>query len=146
MPANTMVRPNWRKNCPVMPDIKAIGKKVTASHRVMATAAIPISIRPFSAASSGASPIFRWRIIFSSTTTESSTKIPIHKVIPISDIMLKVNPAEYITKNVAIKEVGIATITAAMERQPRKNRNRTKPVVIRPSIRVPKVLFREFRT
>ena len=142
MPAKTIVSPNWRKNWPVMPDIKAIGKKVTASHRVMAIAAMPISLRPFSAATSGCSPICRCRTIFSSTTMESSTRIPMHRVMPIRDIMLKVKPAMYITKKVAIREVGIATITAAVERQPRRNRKSTSPVVHRPSTNVPSVLCR----
>ena len=58
-PAKTMVRPNCRKYCPVIPSIKAMGTKTAASQRVMATAAIPISMRPFSAAAKESSPIRR---------------------------------------------------------------------------------------
>ena len=145
-PAKTMVRPNWRKYCPVMPCMKAIGMKTAASQSVMAMAAMPISVRPFSAASSGASPICRWRTMFSSTTIESSTRMPTQSVMPIRDIMLKVKPARYMTKNVEISDVGIAIMTAAVERQPRRNRKSTRPVVMRPSISVFIVLCSEART
>ena len=144
-PANTIVRPNCLKNCPVIPSINAIGKKTAISQSVIAIAAIPISIRPFSAASLGDSPSLRCRVIFSNTTIESSTSIPIHNVIPIRDIMLNVNPAKYITKKVDISDVGIAIITARVERQPRRNKKSTSPVVIRPSINVPSVLWSDVR-
>ena len=77
---------------------------------------------------------------------ESSTRIPIHKDMPIRDIMLKVKPAAYIKKNVAMREVGMAIMTAEEERQPRRKRYRTRPVVTRPSSKVRSVLFREFFT
>ena len=141
--AKTIVRPNCRKNCPVMPVIKAIGKKTTTSHNVMAIAAMPISVRPSSAAMRASFPICICRCMFSRTTIESSTSMPIQSAMPISDIMLKVNPAMYITKKVLIKEVGMATITATVERQPRRKKNKTKLVVISPSTTVPKVLCNE---
>ena len=77
---------------------------------------------------------------------ESSTKMPIQVAMPIRDIILKVNPAAYIKKKVAIREVGIAIMTAEAERQPRRKRYRTRPVVTRPSSKVRSVLFREFLT
>ncbi len=117
-----------------------------ASQSVMATAAMPISVRPFSAATSGASPMRRWRVIFSSTTIESSTSMPTHSVMPMSDIILNVKPNIYIAKNVEMSEVGMAIMTAAVERQPRRNRNSTSPVVIRPSMSVPSVLCSEVLT
>lgn len=43
-------------------------------------------------------------------------------------------------KKEAIREVGIAIMTAAAERQPRRKRKSTRPVVKRPSTRVPRVL------
>lgn len=77
---------------------------------------------------------------------ESSTRIPIHSAIPISDIILKVKPARYIRKKVAISEVGIAIITAIEDFQPRRKRYKTSPVVTRPSSSVFSVLLRESRT
>ena len=145
-PAKTIVRPNWRKYWPVMPCMKAIGMKTAASQSVMAMAAMPISVRPFSAAVAGVSPSFRWRTMFSSTTIESSTRMPTQSVMPISDIMLKVKPARYMTKNVAMSEVGIAIMTAAVERQPRRKKKSTRPVVMSPSMSVFIVLCSESRT
>lgn len=138
--------PNCLKNWPVALCIKAIGKNTTTSQSVIAIAAIPISLRPSSAATSALLPIARKRWIFSNTTMESSTRIPIHSAIPISDIILKVKPARYIRKKVAISEVGIAIITAIEDFQPRRNRYKTSPVVTSPSSSVFSVLLRESRT
>ena len=59
--AETTVKPNWRKNCPTCPDMRATGVKTTTSTRVMAMAARPISARPLIAARRGGSPLARWR-------------------------------------------------------------------------------------
>ena len=68
--------------------------------------------------------------------------MPTQRVMPISDIILKVKPKRYMTKKVAISEVGMAIMTAAVERQPRRKKNSTSPVVMRPSTSVPIVLCR----
>ena len=60
--------------------------------------------------------------------------------------MLKVKPARYMTKNVAMSEVGIAIMTAAVERQPRRKKKSTRPVVMSPSMSVFIVLCSESRT
>ena len=39
-------------------------------------------------------------------------------------------------KNVEIRDVGMATITAREDRQPRRKKNRTRPVVQSPSMSV----------
>ena len=65
---------------------------------------------------------------------------------PMRDIMLKVKPAMYMTKKVEMSEVGMATSTATVERQPRKKKYSTRLVVIRPSIKASKVLVSEFST
>ena len=64
---------------------------------------------------------------------------------PMRDIILKVKPARYMTKNVEMRDVGMAIITAKVERQPRRKKKRTRPVVKRPSMRVCSVLCRELR-
>ena len=66
--AEAITRPNWRKKPPTVPDMNATGVNTTTSTRVIAMAAIPISLRPLMAASCGSSPISRWRKMFSSTT------------------------------------------------------------------------------
>jgi len=98
-------------NLPTMPVRKAIGKNTTTSTSVIAIAALPISVRPVYAASSGASPWSRWRTIFSSTTIESSTRIPIVRPSPMSEITSSVNPKSFITMNVASNETGIEIMT-----------------------------------
>ena len=65
---------------------------------------------------------------------------------PMRDIMLKVKPAMYMAKNVEMRDVGMAIMTARVERQPRRKKNKTVPVVMSPSMRVCKVLCRELRT
>ncbi len=55
------VIPNWRKNCPVMPPMNAIGTKTTTSTSVIVIAARPISVRPLRAASLGSSRSRRCR-------------------------------------------------------------------------------------
>ena len=69
--------------------------------------------------------------------------MPMQSAIPIRDIMLKVNLAMNIRKKVAISEMGIAIMTAEEERQPRRNKYNTNPVVNSPSSNVCSVLFRE---
>lgn len=74
--------------------------------------------------------------MLSSTTIESSTKIPIQRDKPIRDIIFSVNFITYIIKKVAIREVGMATSTINEDFQLFKNINKTKAVVIIPSIKV----------
>ncbi len=49
--------PNSASCTPTCPPAKAIGKNTTTSTIVITIAAVPISLRPLSAASAGASPI-----------------------------------------------------------------------------------------
>ena len=144
--ANTIVRPNCLKNWPVRLLMKAIGRNTTTSQSVIATAAIPISVRPSTAARAASSPRSKCLWIFSKTTMESSTKIPMHSVIPMSDIMLNVNPATYIAKNAAMREAGIAMMTDAVLRQPRRKKKSMSPVVTSPSASVPSVPESAVRT
>ena len=57
--ASARNRANSVNRRPIIPCMKAIGMNTAASQSVMAIAAIPISFRPFSAASFGSSPICR---------------------------------------------------------------------------------------
>src|SRR6266566_1590321 len=78
---------------------------------VMAIAAMPISPRPVSAAWCGFSPRCRWRWMFSSTTIESSTRMPIISARAIRLMMLRLKPSAYMTRNVLIRLVGMASST-----------------------------------
>ena len=55
------VRPNWKKNRPIMPSMKATGTNTATMERVVATTARPISEVASSAARMRGLPISRWR-------------------------------------------------------------------------------------
>ena len=57
------------------------------------------------------------RVMFSSTTIESSTRIPIVKPRPIIEMMSTVKPITRIMMNVASSELGIAIMTTSALRQ-----------------------------
>ena len=104
-----------KANCfiifPIMPPVSAIGKNTTTSTRVIAKAVKPISFLPSKAACLLFFPISRCLNIFSSTTIESSTRMPITKDIARRVIKLKVKLKAYMKIRVVINEAGIATIT-----------------------------------
>ena len=70
--------------------------------------------------------------MFSRTTTASSMRMPITSDSAISDIMLKVKPATYMKKNVAMTEVGSASAVMSVERQSRMNRKMTSTAMMPP--------------
>ncbi len=94
MVAKTTVNPNCLKNCPTIPDIKAIGVKTTTFVIAAAITATAISEVPFSAANLGDSPRSIRRAMFSNTTIEFATSIPMESPKAISVITFKVNPAK----------------------------------------------------
>ena len=66
-----------RKNCPMIPEMKATGAKMQTSDRVAAMTAKTTSLLPLMAAETGSgSSSSRWRKMFSSTTMASSTTTP----------------------------------------------------------------------
>ena len=106
---------------PTCPPMNAIGKNTTTSTSVIATAAAPISSRPSTAACSGVAPSSaKCRSIFSRTTVESSTRIPMTSDMPISEIVSSVNPKTFITVSAIPSEVGIETQTTIALRHDRK--------------------------
>ncbi len=120
--ATTTHSENSTKNLPTTPGRNAIGKNTTTSTRVMTIAAKPISERPFTAAMSGGSPSLWWRSMFSSTTIESSTRMPTTSVIASSETVSMVKFAIFITVSVMNSEVGIAmSTTTELRHDPRKN-------------------------
>ena len=73
--------------------------------------------------------------MFSSTTMESSTSMPMQRARAIVDTMFSVNFRRYIMKKVAMSEVGMATRTMSEERHSRRKRRRTRAVTAMPSRR-----------
>ena len=133
--AHTITRPNSRMYSPMIPDMNAIGANTTTSTSVIATAAPPISARPAMAASSGGLPISRWRVMFSMTTIESSTRMPIVSDSPMSESTSIVKPSIHTTKNVASSDAGIAIRTTSALRHTCRNSSSTIAVSTIPSPR-----------
>ena len=119
--ATATVRPNSLRIFPSCPGKNAIGTKTTTSTSVTTTAASPISSRPLRAAVIAFSPIARCRSMFSRTTIESSTRIPMTSVIAMSEMVSSVKPMRYIAPSVIPSDVGIASMTTtALRQEPRK--------------------------
>ena len=106
--ATEMVSPNWRKNCPVMPFMKATGTKTAISVKVVAITASAISRVPSLAALAGGSPSSRRRVMLSRTTTASSMRRPMASDRPSSVSWFREKPITYMKKRVPITEVGSA--------------------------------------
>ena len=90
--ATATVRPNWKKNCPTMPFMKAIGTNTATIANVVAMTASPISSVPSRAAAGWLLPMPRWRTMFSRTTIASSINNPMQSDSAISVIMFSVKP------------------------------------------------------
>ena len=119
--ATVTTMPNSCMYLPTNPLRNASGKNTTTSTSVIAIAAPPISVRPLIAASPGDCPMSRCRVMFSSTTIESSTRIPMISESPISETLSSVRPMMRMTTNVASSEDGIAIITTAALRHACRN-------------------------
>jgi hypothetical protein len=104
---NTTTRENSLSIPPIIPDTNARGRKTTTSTMVIATAVNPISDLPSMAALRRSLPISMWRLIFSSTTMESSTRIPIIKESAINVSILSEKLKIYIATKTEMMEAGI---------------------------------------
>ena len=107
-----------------------IGTYTTTSVSVTAIAARPISPRPFSAAAIGFSPRLRCRVVFSRTTMESSTRMPIISAMAIREMVFRLKPMAYMSRKVLTRQVGIETSTIAVLRQVCRKRKRTTAVMM----------------
>ncbi len=125
--ATVTTMPNSCMYLPTNPLRNASGRNTTTSTSVIAIAALPISVRPLIAASPGDCPMSRCRVMFSSTTIESSTRMPMMSERPISDTLSSVSPITRITTNVASSDDGIAIITTTALRQACRNSMSTTP-------------------
>src|SRR5574344_462605 len=108
---NTITSENSRSMFPIIPVTRAIGTKTTTSTRVMATAVKPISERPSTAAFFLFFPISMCRCIFSNTTMESSTKIPMTSDRAKRVIIFSEKSKIYMAANTEMMDAGIETKT-----------------------------------
>ncbi|MDA0301521.1 MAG: hypothetical protein O2822_03265 [Chloroflexi bacterium] len=122
--AAAIVKPNSLKNPPIWPLTSPVGANTTTSTSVIAIAARPISARPISAASNGASPRARCRKMFSSTTMESSTRMPMVSVSPSMLRKLRLNPISSINTKVVSSVVGMDNSTMPAARALWRNSSR----------------------
>ena len=76
MTAATMVQPNCLNTRPGMPLMTAVGRKTTTSVAVVASTASAISLTASSVASRTGLPSRTWRVMFSTSTIASSTRMP----------------------------------------------------------------------
>ncbi len=111
------VRPNWRKNWPMMPLMNATGTNTATMVSVVARTLSAISSVPRRAASRGGSPRSRCLKMFSRTTTASSMSRPMASERPRSVIMFSVKPSTYMRKNVAMTLVGSANALMMVDRR-----------------------------
>ena len=115
--------PKLEKNRPTIPPMKATGRKITTSERLVARTASAISLVPTRAASIASIPSSSmWRKMFSWTTTASSITIPIARISASIVILLSVNPMYCMNRNVGMIDVGIARVAMTVVRQSRMNR------------------------
>ncbi len=104
-----------------MPPTKTTGKKTASVVSVEALIAVATSDAPFTAASLGGVPPWTCRTMFSRTTIELSTSIPIPSASPLRVIRLRVSPPKYSKAIVASTETGIdSAITTTLPKLSRK--------------------------
>ena len=106
-PATTT--PNSLNKEPINPCKKITGMNTTASVIDVEITAKKISLLPSLAASFKLNPSSNFLNIFSVTTIPSSTTKPVANTMASKVSTLMENPAKYIIKKVAIKEIGIST-------------------------------------
>ena len=128
--AAASVTPNSRNNLPTKPSKNITGKKTTASVSEVEITAKNISLLPSRAAFLMGMPSSNFRKIFSVTTIPSSTTNPVASTIPNKVSILIENPKRYITKKVAINDIGISIsgrIAISQLRKKKKITNTTSP-------------------
>ena len=102
--------------------MKAIGRKITISDRLVASTASAISRVPFRAASIPSMPSSSMcRKMFSCTTTASSITMPMARIRPSIVMLLSVKPMYLMNTNVGMIDVGIASVAIRVVRQSRMN-------------------------
>jgi hypothetical protein len=134
--AKATVMPKAKKKRPMMPLMKATGMKTAMTEKVVASTASPISLVPSRAAVTWSSPCSRCRTMFSRTTIASSISSPMASDSAISVIMFKVMPANRITMNAEITEIGRVSPVMTVDRQELRKMNTMKTVSSPPMMSV----------
>jgi len=119
------VQPNWTKNLPAMPGMKAVGRNTAIRVKVVAITARPISSAASSAACNGLLPMRMWRTMFSLSTIASSTRMPTTSDSASSVTTLSVKPSRYIAAKVGMIDSGSATAATKVARQSRRKNQTT---------------------
>ena len=115
--AKATVIPNWKKNRPTIPFIKATGTNTAMTDIVVASTASPISLVPSRAAVKWSSPRSKWRTMFSRTTMASSMSMPMAKDRAIRVSTFRVIPMKFITVKEEMTEMGRVRPVMTVERQ-----------------------------
>ncbi len=123
--ASDSVIANSRNSRPISPVISRIGRNTAISERLIDTTVKPTSRAPSSAACMRGLPFSMWRMMFSSTTTASSTTKPVATISAISERLSIEKPSTYIAPKVPMIETGTAAVGISVARQLRRNTNTT---------------------
>ena len=123
--ATARVTENSRNRRPTMPPISRMGMNTAIRDRLIDSTVKPTSRAPSRAACIGAMPASICRHIFSSTTTASSTTKPVAMVSAISDRLLMLKPARYMTPKLPSSDTGTATAGISAARTLRRNSTTT---------------------
>ena len=139
------VTANSRKRRPTTPPIKRMGMNTATRERLMESTVNPISRAPRRAASRGAIPASRWRVMFSSTTMASSMTKPVAMVSAMSERLFRLKPSRYITPKVPTKDTGTATAGMRVARRLRRNTKTTRVTRMTEMTRVRSTSWRDER-
>ena len=117
-------RPNSRRNVPIMPPTKTIGKKTETTVAVMARTERATSFVPFSELSTTAAPLSMCRKIFSRTTMASSITRPTASDMARRVIVLIPRPRTAMTAKVPTMMIGRpATVISVLRRLRKKDKH-----------------------
>src|SRR5487761_1621193 len=120
-----IVNANCRKNCPVMPLMKAHGMKTALNTSPTATTGPETCCIALIVASRGERPCSMWCSTASTTTMASSTTMPMANTSPKSVRLFRLKPMAAITANVPITATGTAPSGMMADRQFCRNKSTT---------------------
>jgi len=143
--ATEMVRANCRKNWPVMPPSKALGRSTELSTRVMAKIGPVISFMALIVASRTGKPFSSQRSMFSNTTMASSTTMPMANTSPNSVRLFRVKPIRLMTANVPTSDTATSITGRSRAFQSCKNSRITTATRMTASRSVLKTSFTDSR-
>ena len=120
-----IVSANWRKNWPVMPEMKAQGTNTAERTSPIAITGPETSSIARIVASRGAIPRSMWCSTASTTTIASSTTMPMASTRPNSVRLFRLNPIAAMTPKVPMIATGTAISGITADRQFWRNKSTT---------------------